>query len=222
MASFESVFPGRSGQALRQMLFQVLRGVYADNADRLDSEDGDKNHALAGLLRDNIPYRLAGALQDFEPRHGVAAQLVEGRSTRLLVGDHTICFYKAPPGARGLGDVSFDDSEFKQYLVHRNAQHGQRTIDFRGGDRDGIDVGDDEVDVVVVVHFGNSDTGMDRAVIGVPYEVEGVTHWAWDEDLYDDGEDYTVAPEEPDSGNPAGDGGSFGLRLRRDDRSEEQ
>lgn len=222
MASFESTFPGRPGSALRQLLFRVMDDVYTENADRLDSAEGDKNYAFAGVLRDNIPHRLAIAVQGFERLHGMRARVVDGRGIRLTVGDHTVCFYKAPPGARGLGDLTFDNSDYKQYLVHRNASHGQRTIDFRGGDEAGIDIADAEVDIVVVAHFGNLDSGLERAVIGVPYEVEGVVVWDWSEDLFDDGEDYAIAPEQPDSDGPAGVGDPFGLQLRRDDRSGER
>lgn len=218
----ETTFPGNGGKVLRQVMHRTLKGVYADNADRHDPDDlGDGNRAFAGALADNIPHRLRAVTSDFERKHGLPLRLLSGRGTRLRVGEHTICIYKAPPGAADLGALSFDDSDFKQFFTRRNATHDQRVIDFDGGDPAGADDLDDGNDVLALVHFGGPDTGFSHATIGVPYTVEGRIEWAWQEDLYDDGQDYDAASPDAAGDGPAGDRGGFGLRLRRDESSGE-
>jgi hypothetical protein len=179
--SWQEIVPEGDVEELRRRLLGAFTRAWAANVERHQPDElGDtalnfglnvttNARHLAAVAVSNVP-----GIEDHE----------RGQLRWFEIDDdgrrHRIYVYKAPPGAVSVEDVSFGDSQIKKELTTANAAQMALPLD-----------GQVKVDIenVVIVMFGDSVVGFERAVIGAPYVhrfqkekstkiVEDV-RWAW-------------------------------------------
>jgi hypothetical protein len=117
-----------------------------------------------------------------------------------------VYFYKASPSARSIHDLCLDDAEIKKELSASNGQ--QMALFNRSGGE-----GNAELLNIVVAHWGDPATGLEKLEVGAPYLIGDEIVWDWYERFDSDAASADGTP--PTSPPPLGDDGSDyeGLRL---------
>jgi hypothetical protein len=209
MSRWEELIGRARADTLRARLCEAAATAHRRNGERFDPNLGDE--AL-----------LYGLNTTFNARH-VARQLIEeAKLDGVAVGEQgriwwleiqredgsAVCvyFYKARPGARTIRDLCLDDAEIKRELSTTNGQQ-MALFNRSGGD------GNVELLNLVVAHWGDPDTGLQKLEVGAPYLEDREIMWDWHEP-FDRGAAAGTAGA-PAAPGPLGDdgGGYEGLRL---------
>lgn len=206
--NWSEMFPGPQGRALRAVIVRALIDVYDENVRRHAPDDlGDNNITFGVNVSQNLRHVVERDTADF-----VDVEADRPRNSFVLrVGERTtVHFYKAPPGVLDIRALAFDESEMKLELRQDNAD--QLSLF-------GLGEGSSNTSMpshVVIVHFGDSQTGFHFAEAGAPYSTDtGHCSWSWHErlDIGDDLFDATCDdPGEPEPGPEP----SHGLEMREE------
>lgn len=208
---------GPIAQRLREILHEAANVAHTENGLRFDPEELGDDALIYGLsTTKNARYLAAQGVDDagLEDVHvcerGRIWWLEVQRGGRPAV---RVYFYKAPPAARSLLDVRFDDAEIKKELGTSNGR--QLELFNRSGED-----GNAELLNVVVVHFGDPVAGLEKLEVGAPFIFRDEVAWDWYE-RFDEIEDAAAESpvEEPALGD---DGKGFeGLRLVAEDEADD-
>lgn len=214
--SFSLIAPGARGLELKRRLVSAIDTAYTENAARYAPDDLGDNYTTFGVsITHNLRHLAELAVDGLERIEVERPQ----NSFRLRIdGRYALYLYKAPPAARSIRELRFDESEMKLQIAQGNAD--QLQLDLDGVLPSDTRLNADELPAhAVVVHFGAPETGFDFATVGAPYRTaSGACEWAWSEafELPDAAEGQHE--EEVVSPRPADD---FGLRLRARETASE-
>ena len=204
--TWSEMFPEPQGAALRGVIVRALIEVYDENVRRHAPEDLGDNDITFGVnvsqnLRHVVERDTAGFV-DVEcdrPRNSFVLRVRE---------DAMVHFYKAPPGVTDIRALTFDESELKLDLRQENAD--QLSIYDLVKDNSSHTAMPSHV---VIVHFGDPQTGFHYAEAGAPFTTAtGRCDWVWHERL-DVADGLLDAPRDEDQSGPIADPG-LGLELR--------
>lgn len=163
---------------LRMMLCEAAAIAHTENAARFDPEELGDDALWYGLSTTTSARHIATRLIEDADVEGVAV-CVRGRVWWLEVqrDDGTavrVYFYKAPPGKHRVHDLRLDDTEIKKELSSSNGR--QIALFNRSGGEGNVDLLN-----VLVVHFGDHLTGLEKLDVGAPYLLNDEVAWDWDE-----------------------------------------
>ena len=162
--------------ALRELLCKAAAVAHRENGARFDPEDLGDEALMYGLGTTINARHLAGRAIEDADLDGVAVcehgkvwwleiQREDGTAVRAY-------FYKAPPGARTVHDLRLDDTEIKKELSTSNGQ--QMALFNRSGEE-----GNAELLNILVVHYGDPVTGLEKLDVGAPYVNGDEIAWDW-------------------------------------------
>lgn len=206
--NFDDYCPDGVPDRLRLTLIEVFEAVYDDNSARFDLEQWDTPKAFGLTTSENVAQALS---EETAAMPGVTPHFSEGTFFLRLDNDVEVYVCKAPPGTTSAETMRFDSSQIRKRIAKRNG--AQLRIDLVNGTSTPVE--DGRAPYLVVVHFGDSETGFSHAIVGVPYELaNGMTGWEWYEPL-----NRPTTATQPQAGE------DFGLTLRAvpdliDDRDE--
>lgn len=176
--SWRDIAAGHWGEQLRLGILRATEQVYDENCQRFAPLDiGDNNKTFGVNVSENLHFLLERdvvAVMD-----GVEVQRPRNAWVLRLWGGVVLYIYKAPPGVTDVRQLRFRSSKTKLDLVTENAD--QLSFVFEEGlaprGRAGLKH-------VVLVHFGDPETGLVRIDVGAPYltDLNGC-EWEWVECL---------------------------------------
>lgn len=218
--SYELLVPGPRGAKLRGAILGAIDRVYSENVERFDADGiGDDTTVFGITVSRNLWHVIELAVKDIA---GVEARRASNTFFLEIDCAYELCFCKAPPGARSVNVLNFDDSHVRSRIIARNGSHLQLRLDLDGGTPLGL-AEHAAAPFAVVAHFGDHEHGFSHAVIGAPYRLEGGEFgWEWQQPFTDEAtgaREETAAVRGP---SPDPDRGGFGLTLRDDRDAAEQ
>lgn len=179
---WDHVAPEGLADELRRHLLWAFADAWAANVQRHRPEElGDSALNFGLNVTTNARFLAALELREFD---GVVER-EQGQLRWLEISNgetvHRVYIYKAPPGASSIADVSFNDSKIKDELTTANARQLSLPIDGAGATLGASNI--------VIVMFGDTISGFERAVVGAPYRrlkrdggrVIKTVAWEWDE-----------------------------------------
>ena len=212
--NWDELIGGSRADALRRLLCKAAAVAHSENGARFDPEDLGDEALIYGLCATINARHLAGRAIEDADLDGVAVcehgrvwwleiQREDGTAARVY-------FYKAPPNARTVHDLRLDDTEIKKELSTSNGQ--QIALFNRSGGE-----GNAQLLNIVVVHYGDAVTSLEKLDVGAPYVTGDAIAWDWYE-RFDSGAasaDGTPSTAPPSLGD---DGAGYdGLRLVPDE-----
>jgi hypothetical protein len=209
MMSWRDVAPGEWGERLRLALLAALEQVYDENCQRHAPEDiGDNNKTFGINVYENLRFVIE---RDVIPViDGATIETHRNAWMIRLWGGKVIHIYKAHPGAVDVRDFRFNVSKVKLELVSENADQLQ-LFEEEGFKAHGVE----DLEHVVIVHFGNPQDGLTRVDVGAPlFGEERGYDWIWSgpfselEALQEDGDG------DGEVGFDSVDDEDFGLEMR--------
>lgn len=207
--------PGKWGEQLRLAILAALRQVYDENCQRHAPEDiGDNNKTFGITVSENLRFVIE---RDVIPAmDGVAVETSRNAWMIRLWGGKVVHIYKAPPGAVDVREFRFNVSKIKLELVSQNANQLQLFEEdgFQGH-------GAEDLEHVVIVHFGDPDNGLTRVDVGAPFLDETLGYdWLWSGPFSE--LESLQEGESGDSGvgSDSMDDEDFGLEMRDVDEDE--
>lgn len=212
MNDWNQLVPGARGEALRASLCKAAAVAHTENAARFDSDDLGDDALIYGLCTTHNARHVAGQFIEGAALEGVSV-CERGRVWWLEVQRHPeatlrVYFYKAPPGASTVHGLRLDDTEIKKELSAANGR--QLELFNRAGGQ-----GHAELVNLIVVHYGEPLTGLEKVDVGAPYLADNEIAWDWHErfDVAEpvSGAEPVVVLGDDDIGYP-------GLRLVSDER----
>jgi hypothetical protein len=208
MSRWSELVPGMRGQILRTLMCDAAAIAHTENGARFAPDDLGDDALIYGLCTTNSARYVAGRRVEEAQLEGVWV-CERGRVWWLEIQREAgpilrVYFYKAPPGARSVHGLRLDDTEIKKELSTVNGQ--QLELFNRSGAR-----GSAELLNLVVVHFGDPSSGLEKLDVGAPYLAHGEVAWDWFES-FDDADADTGTDDVP---APLSDDGRGypGLRL---------
>lgn len=163
---------------LRMMLCEAATIAHTENAARFDPDELGDDALWYGISTTASARHIATRLIEDAGVEGVAV-CVRGRVWWLEVQRDNgaavrVYFYKAPPGKHRVQDLRLDDTEIKKELSSSNGI--QLALFNRSGGEGNADLLN-----VLVVHFGDPLTGLEKLDVGAPYLLNSEVAWDWDE-----------------------------------------
>lgn len=210
MGSWDESVGGSRASVLRELLCKAAAVSHRANGARFEPEELGDDGLMYGLATTTNARHLAARAVETADLNGVAVcergkvwwvEVQRDDSTAVRV-----FFYKAPPAARTVHDLRLDDTEIKKELSTSNGQ--QIALFNRSGGE-----GNAELANIVVVHYGDPITGLEKLDVGAPYVNRDEIAWDWYERLDSDAEsgDGNLPLGPPQLGD---DGAGYnGLRL---------
>jgi len=210
MSGWDELIGGSRAGVLRELLCKAAAVAHRENGARFAPEDLGDEALMYGLGTTINARHLAGRAIEDADLDGVAVcehgrvwwleiQRQDGTAVRAY-------FYKAPPSARSVHHLRLDDTEIKKELSTSNGQ--QMALFNRSGGE-----GNAELLNILVVHYGDPVTGLEKLDVGAPYVNGEEIAWDWYERFDSDAASADGAP--PNTPPPLGDDGAGydGLRL---------
>jgi hypothetical protein len=210
MSRWDELIGGSRADALRELLCKAAAVAHSENGARFDPEDLGDEALIYGLSTTINARHLAGRFVEDADLEGVTLcehgrvwwleiQRPDGTAVRAY-------FYKAPPSARTVHDLRLDDTEIKKELSTSNGQ--QIALFNRSGGE-----GNAQLLNIVVVHYGDPVTGIEKLDVGAPYVTGKEIAWDWYERFDSDAASADGTPSSTPP--PLGDDGAGydGLRL---------
>jgi hypothetical protein len=210
MSSWDQSVGGSRASALRELLCTAAAVSHRANGSRFEPEELGDDGLMYGLATTTNARHLAARSVEAAELNGVAV-CERGKVWWLEVqrDDSSavrVFFYKAPPSARTVHDLRLDDTEIKKELSTSNGQ--QIALFNRSGGE-----GNAELTNIVVVHYGDPITGLEKLDVGAPYVNGDEIAWDWCERLDSDaGSGHGNLPVAPPQLGDDG-AGYDGLRL---------
>jgi hypothetical protein len=219
MNRWDELITGPRADALRALLCDAAAIAHTENGSRHDPEDLGDDALIYGICTTHNARHVAARSVEDSDLEDVAVcergrvwwleiQRPEGAAVRVY-------FYKAPPGGHTVWDVRLDDAEIKKELSSSNGR--QMELFNRSGGN-----GNAQLLNLIVVHYGDAVTGLDKLDVGAPYVTADGIAWDWYE-RFD-----SVAPSASETARAASpslgdDGVGFaGLRLATTPDSDDQ
>lgn len=176
VSSWDELVGGTRAEVLRGLLCKAAYIAHRENGARFAPEDLGDEALIYGLGTTINARHVAGRSIEEADLNGVAV-CERGRVWWLEIQrpDGTaVCayFYKAPPSARTVHDLRLDDTEIKKELSTSNGQ--QIALFNRSGGE-----GNAELLNILIVHYGDPLTGLEKIDIGAPYVTRGEIAWDW-------------------------------------------
>lgn len=210
MNRWNDLIIGPRADELRALLCDAAAIAHTENGARHDPEDLGDDALIYGICTTHNARHVAARFVEDSDLEDVAVcengrvwwleiQRREGAAVRVY-------FYKAPPGAHTVWDLRLDDAEIKKELSSSNGRQIE-LFNRSGGE------GNAQLLNLIVVHYGDSVTGLEKLDVGAPYvTVDGIA-WDWYE-RFDRVEPSTAAMGSAVSPSLGDDGAGFaGLRL---------
>lgn len=178
MSRWDQLIGESRATLLRMMLCEAAAIAHTENAARFDPEELGDDALWYGISTTASARHIATRFIEDADVEGVAV-CVRGRVWWLEVQRDNgaavrVYFYKAPPGKHRVQDLRLDDTEIKKELSSSNGR--QLALFNRSGGEGNADLLN-----VLVVHFGDHLTGLEKLDVGAPYLLNGEVAWDWDE-----------------------------------------
>lgn len=178
MNRWNELITGPRADALRALLCQAATIAHTENGARFDPDDLGDDALIYGLCTTHNARHLAARFVEDADLDGVAVcergrvwwleiQRDDGAAVRVYL-------YKAPPGASTVWDLRLDDAEIKKELSSSNGRQ-MALFNRSGGD------GNAQLLNVIVVHYGDPVTGLEKVDVGAPYVTDDGIAWDWHE-----------------------------------------
>ncbi|HEY4896490.1 MAG TPA: hypothetical protein VII01_10405 [Solirubrobacteraceae bacterium] len=210
MSSWDELIGGSRAEVLRGLLCKAAHVAHRENGARFAPEDLGDEALMYGLGTTINARHLAGRSIEDADLDGVAVcehgrvwwlelQRPDGTAVRAYL-------YKAPPSARTVHDLRLDDTEIKKELSTSNGQ--QMALFNRSGGK-----GNAQLLNILIVHYGDAVTGLEKLDVGAPYVNGDEIAWDWYERF--DSDAASADGTAPTAPVPLGDDGAGyeGLRL---------
>jgi hypothetical protein len=176
VSRWDELVGGSRAGVLRGLLCKAAAVAHRENGARFDPEDLGDDALMYGLGTTTNARHLAGRAIEDADLDGVAVcehgkvwwleiQREDGTAVRAY-------FYKAPPTARTVHDLRLDDTEIKKELSTSNGQ--QIALFNRSGGEDNAQLLN-----ILVVHYGDPVTGLEKLDVGAPYVNSEEIAWDW-------------------------------------------
>jgi hypothetical protein len=210
MNRWDELITGPRADALRALLCNAAAIAHTENGTRHDPEDLGDDALIYGICTTHNARHVAARFVEDSDLQDVAVcergrvwwleiQRPEGAAVRVY-------FYKAPLGARTVCDVRLDDAEIKKELSSSNGRQ-MELFNRSGGE------GNAQLLNLIVVHYGDAVTGLEKLDVGAPYVTADGIAWDWYE-RFDSAEPSTAETAPAVSPSLGDDGAGFaGLRL---------
>ncbi|MEV4419398.1 hypothetical protein AB0L40_05400 [Patulibacter sp. NPDC049589] len=213
--SWIEIAPDGQAEEMRRRLLWAFTDAWSANVERFRPEElGDTSMTFGLAVTINarhlaaVEVRAIAGVEDRE--HGNLRWLEVERDGVV----HRVYVYKAPPAAASVEDVSFSDSKIKEQLTSANTVQMALGLDGSAGTITGAAN-------IVIVMFGDSVTGFERAVVGAPYlHLERVAggvrkhiKWSWSEP-FGDADHGGRLPRTPTGPAPTTSDDDLPVRLR--------
>jgi hypothetical protein len=207
--SWREFAQGSWGEELRLGLLRALERAYDENGQRFAPEDiGDNNKVFGVAVSENSKFlieRDVVAVLD-----GLEVERPRNAWRLRLWGGVALYVYKAPPGIVDVHQLRFRSSQTKLELIEQNADQLAFTFD-----EPAVRAAAGRLRHVVVVHFGDPDTGLLRVDVGAPYATAlNGCEWEWVECLSALEPFVEETRDEQELGSDVMDDEDFGLEMR--------
>lgn len=207
--SWRKIAPGAWGEQLRLGILAALQQVYDENCERHAPEDiGDNNKTFGINVSENLRFVVE---RDVIPvTDGAVVETSRGAWMIRLWGGKLVHIYKAPPGAVDVREFRFNVSKVKLELVSQNANQLQ-LFEEEGFQSHGAE----DLQHVVIVHFGDPQNGLTRVDVGAPFLDESLGYqWLWSAPFSELEPLQEADGEEGAVGSDSMDDEDFGLEMR--------
>ncbi len=176
MNRWDELIRGSRAGVLRELLCNAAAIAHRENGARFAPEDLGDEALMYGLGTTINARHVAGRAIEDADLDGVAVcehgrvwwleiQREDGTAVRAYL-------YKAPPSARAVHDLRLDDTEIKKELSTSNGQ--QMALFNRSGGE-----GNAQLLNILIVHYGDPVTGLEKLDVGAPYVNGDEIAWDW-------------------------------------------
>lgn len=218
--AWNDIAPSDIAEDLREAVLSGIKEAYDENCLRFAPDDlGDNNISFAHNVRENLRFLIERNVE-------LMADVVIARQGFVyeirLPKDVHLHIYKAPPGTTSVRELQFDESLRKIEILDVNTEQLALNLEAAMSDDSEESAATVRVRHVVIVHFGDPQSGLDHVEVGEPFRAEDdAPDWIWIESLSDGSLIYERPEDETDELASDGVDDDLDDLELRDDAEEE-